>query len=403
MNELANLFNVMPHMITFRVGMIMKNIHTFFEYVKGSVKMDINTAKNIAGWDDVVDNNVFGGYPPTCDDISIEKEKLHTFINQLFCHQEGIDSDVQYLLTASIFWFYQEYCNLVSNEPDGLFKNGSVMNHRFINKIENAKRLTGVDESTFVAWQNEVISAFNRRNEFALTGDVEGFEEIGVKPFVKVVRTQAIVIDKINQQVKNQTEIISELQKDYSSMKDNYNHLFTNYQQLASHFEETRRTMGMMLELQKQTLAASVGASSNIDNHHLSIVIDNPDLSTNSQVGASVDESEITESIVTTDTRLSSEDSAGNISTHSTSLSFSQIHEQYLNQSNIGNIFYNYYTKDLEAAYESWKKDAGKGVRNKIYNKMNSVRQVVLYMIMFHKSVPEPKPSGVAEEGAWDV
>ena len=63
MKKLTNLFNVMPHMITFRVGMIMKNIHTFFEYVKGSVKMDINTAKNIAGWDDVVDNNVFGGYP----------------------------------------------------------------------------------------------------------------------------------------------------------------------------------------------------------------------------------------------------------------------------------------------------------------------------------------------------
>eukprot|EP00957_Ditylum_brightwellii_P176390 13432036-Ditylum_brightwellii.AAC.1 len=43
----------------------------------------------------------------------------------------------------------KEYCILVSNEPDGLFQNGSLMNHRFINKIENAKRLTGVDESTF--------------------------------------------------------------------------------------------------------------------------------------------------------------------------------------------------------------------------------------------------------------
>eukprot|EP00957_Ditylum_brightwellii_P196043 14936839-Ditylum_brightwellii.AAC.1 len=60
------------------------------------------------------------------------------------------------------------------------------MNHRFINKIENAKRLTGLDESTFVAWQNEVISAFNCCKKFALTGDVEGFEEIGVKPLVKV-------------------------------------------------------------------------------------------------------------------------------------------------------------------------------------------------------------------------
>eukprot|EP00957_Ditylum_brightwellii_P141721 10797793-Ditylum_brightwellii.AAC.1 len=65
----------MLHMITFRVGMIMKNIHTFFEYVKGSENMDISTTKNIAGWDDVVDNNVFGGYSPACDNISIEIEK----------------------------------------------------------------------------------------------------------------------------------------------------------------------------------------------------------------------------------------------------------------------------------------------------------------------------------------
>eukprot|EP00957_Ditylum_brightwellii_P173141 13181139-Ditylum_brightwellii.AAC.1 len=61
--------------------------------------MDINTAKSTAGWDDIVDNNVFGGYPPTYDNISIEKEKLHAFMNQLFCHQEGIDFDVQNLLT----------------------------------------------------------------------------------------------------------------------------------------------------------------------------------------------------------------------------------------------------------------------------------------------------------------
>jgi hypothetical protein len=38
MNELANMFSVMPHIICFRVGMLMNNIHSFFDYIKGSEK-----------------------------------------------------------------------------------------------------------------------------------------------------------------------------------------------------------------------------------------------------------------------------------------------------------------------------------------------------------------------------
>ena len=65
---------------------------------------------------------MFGGYPPNCDDITAEKDKLCTFIDHLFVHQEQLDEDVKYVLTASILRFYQEYCIFVSNEPDGKFK-----------------------------------------------------------------------------------------------------------------------------------------------------------------------------------------------------------------------------------------------------------------------------------------
>eukprot|EP00957_Ditylum_brightwellii_P089873 6844543-Ditylum_brightwellii.AAC.1 len=64
--------------------------------------MDTNTAKNIAGWDDVLDLHVFGGYPPNCDDVIAEKDKLCTFIDRLFIYQEQLDEDVKYVLTASI-------------------------------------------------------------------------------------------------------------------------------------------------------------------------------------------------------------------------------------------------------------------------------------------------------------
>eukprot|EP00957_Ditylum_brightwellii_P158341 12052620-Ditylum_brightwellii.AAC.1 len=73
-------------------------------------------------------------------------------------------------------------------------------------------------------------------------------------------------------QYKNQTEIITQLQKDYSSIKDSYNQLFTNYQQLNQlltvHCDNTNCMMGMMLELQKQTFAASVSGSGSVDNLH---------------------------------------------------------------------------------------------------------------------------------------
>eukprot|EP00957_Ditylum_brightwellii_P193902 14766272-Ditylum_brightwellii.AAC.1 len=80
--------------------------------------MNINMAKNIAGWEDVLDHHVFGGYPPTCDDITAEKDKFSTFIEHLFIHQEQLNEDVKYVLTDSILRLYQEYCILVSNEPD---------------------------------------------------------------------------------------------------------------------------------------------------------------------------------------------------------------------------------------------------------------------------------------------
>ena len=50
-------------------------------------KMDINVGKNISAWDDVLDGNVFGGYPPVCSDITTDAEKVKVFVNNLYGRQ----------------------------------------------------------------------------------------------------------------------------------------------------------------------------------------------------------------------------------------------------------------------------------------------------------------------------
>jgi uncharacterized protein YdcH (DUF465 family) len=405
MNELANMFSVMPHMITFRVGMLMKNIHTFFEYVVASEKMDINTAKNIAGWDDVLDQHVFGGYPPNCDDITAEKDKLCTFIDHLFVHQEQLDEDVKYVLTASILRFYQEYCILVSNEPDGKFKN--ICNNRFVLAVENARRMAEVDESTFTEWQNEVNSGFVGRNEFSLDGEIQGSDEVRVKPFIKVVTDQAKKIDKMEAQFKQLADSHNKLQKNYDELEKTHSTLVTSVQDLhsdlQSQYQNTNRMMGMILQMHKETHAACVSMASRGDNSHSSLTFDNSDLSNIVIQANSADDSEVTFSQSTTDSVSASQTSAPNLSDVSPILNFMTIHDNYISKASIAKVFYNYYVLNVEASYEMWRQNVDKPTRATIYNKMNNIRQVVLHMCMFNKRTPEDKPTDAAEEGAWQI
>eukprot|EP00957_Ditylum_brightwellii_P151337 11523845-Ditylum_brightwellii.AAC.1 len=64
--------------------------------------MDINVGKNISARDDVLDGNVFGGYPPIYSDITAEVEKVNVFVNNLYGHQIQLDGDVKDILAATI-------------------------------------------------------------------------------------------------------------------------------------------------------------------------------------------------------------------------------------------------------------------------------------------------------------
>ena len=79
--------------------------------------MDINTAKNISGWDDVLDSQIFGGYPPTVEDIIKNTKKVSHFVKYLFSPPKKVNDEVKLILTTSLLQFYQEFCCLMTNEP----------------------------------------------------------------------------------------------------------------------------------------------------------------------------------------------------------------------------------------------------------------------------------------------
>eukprot|EP00957_Ditylum_brightwellii_P073780 5606802-Ditylum_brightwellii.AAC.1 len=64
--------------------------------------MDINVGENASACDDVLDGNVFSGYPPVCSDITTEAEKVQVFVNNLYGHQIQLDSNVKDTLAATI-------------------------------------------------------------------------------------------------------------------------------------------------------------------------------------------------------------------------------------------------------------------------------------------------------------
>eukprot|EP00957_Ditylum_brightwellii_P134128 10225548-Ditylum_brightwellii.AAC.1 len=102
MQMLAKTFDVSPHMINFCVGIIMYNINSFFDYVFNSDNIDKQTGKRIDGWDFALDNEIYGGYSPTLDDISTERHKLDDFIECLLGKQTKVDMKAKKLLIASL-------------------------------------------------------------------------------------------------------------------------------------------------------------------------------------------------------------------------------------------------------------------------------------------------------------
>jgi hypothetical protein len=151
----------------FRTGWEVRTLHTLFDYVVGTAKMNRTATKNQNRWHfQGPDGNIIGGYPPEIKDISIECEKVRPFMIKLFGGGHGLDSSVLELSFAAFIRFYDKFVEDIMKEPRGLY--ADPMNHPYVASVQRARLLSDVSEQTFDAWKKSVQEGFVTRNRPAL-------------------------------------------------------------------------------------------------------------------------------------------------------------------------------------------------------------------------------------------
>jgi hypothetical protein len=151
----------------FRTGWQVRTLHTVFDYVVGTAKMDRKATKNQNGWHfPGPDGEIYGGYPPEIRDISIECQKVRPFMKLLFGGGHGFDTFVLELSFAACLRFYDKFVEDIMKEPRELFVDPAK--HTYVARVQRVMTLSNVSEQTFGAWKKSVQEGFVRRNRAAL-------------------------------------------------------------------------------------------------------------------------------------------------------------------------------------------------------------------------------------------
>lgn len=151
----------------FRTGWQVRTLHTVFDYVVGTEKMDRNATKNQNRWHfKGPDGEIYGGYPPEIGDISIEYGKVRPMMKLLFGGGHGFDPSVLELSFAACLRFYDKFVEDIMKESREKFVDPAK--HAYVAKVQRVMFLSNVSEETFGAWQKSVREGFVRRNRAAL-------------------------------------------------------------------------------------------------------------------------------------------------------------------------------------------------------------------------------------------
>ena len=132
--------------VVFRLGWVLKNMHTLYDYVSNSRTKDIAAAKGLAKW-----HSKSRGASATYLSIKTEKDKAYMFMRTLFGHHENVPMRVLYLLLGSLLTGYDEFVKILKSEPTGKYSD-DMENHPVINKIYQAMNMCNVLHDLFKIW-----------------------------------------------------------------------------------------------------------------------------------------------------------------------------------------------------------------------------------------------------------
>ena len=123
--------NIPMHAMIFRCGWETNILHTIFSYVFTSKLNGMRCGKNLSNLFYKVSSEIYGGVPPTLDDIQTESQMVHLFVNSIFVHRTGLRyrKKLKHILAASILQFYDAFIGIIGNEPSGKYKD--ISHHPF--------------------------------------------------------------------------------------------------------------------------------------------------------------------------------------------------------------------------------------------------------------------------------
>ena len=201
------------HTLIFRCGWETYSIHTIFSYLFTSLSNDMRCGKTLAHWLFKQSNEIYGGTPPSIDNIKTEPELVDLFVDALFFHRTHIIEKTKFkrILAATVLRFHGSFLEVIGNELSGKYRDSA--HHYFHHKIFSTLSDTKFSIQTFHKWQDELIAGFNENNwlDVAIKKVGQGYAKryVDSRSVVKVIDEQGKAIGRLQEMIVNSSRDIS--------------------------------------------------------------------------------------------------------------------------------------------------------------------------------------------------
>ena len=138
--------------------------------------------KTLSRWFFNQSNYIYGGVPPTIDNIKTELDLVNYFFDSLIFHRTQLTYKTNFkrILATTVLIFHEAFLGIIGNEP--FFKYKDSTHHTFLQKSISVISETQLSMETFRKWQDEVIAGFNKN--IWLVIDISKFGRGFVKRYV---------------------------------------------------------------------------------------------------------------------------------------------------------------------------------------------------------------------------
>ena len=231
-------------MIVFRAGWLAKKLHSAFDYIFNSMLKDEKCGKGLADWDEEDGLKHEGGYSPNFYAIATEVEKAEMFVDMLFFRQQKhVSKEVCRILFASLLRFYEDFENVLENEPTGKFEHNV---HPLTAEITKSMQDVNVSEELFKIWQEEIKKDFVSKNYLALPMS-EIPQDIRVD-----VRTPLLCLRKVEQSSSASYSTNAETQTEVRHLREEVKMLMNTVSNLVDVVKKQDEKIDWLVQERKQ-------------------------------------------------------------------------------------------------------------------------------------------------------